>query len=426
MNFTSFFAFSKVKFFISLQCENLFDMTQEDYQQLENSFLAKIKKINTRFVRYLYGNINWNVRLIGVKGARGVGKTTLLLQRIKLAYKETDTVFYASLDDLWFQSHSLPELVEWLYQRGVRHLFLDEVHKYHDWQIILKNIYDTYGDLNVVYTGSSMLEIDYSRADLSRRQTLYTLHGLSFREYLELHKIHNTEILSLQQLLAEHQNIAMGICKDIPVIKHFQHYLKEGYYPFQIDAKTEYLPRLAEIVRLVIETDMPDVEKFSYATIQKAKQLLMVVANNVPLTPNISKMSSQLETTRDMCLKLLYTLDRADLILLLTKEVKDYKHLVNPEKMYLGNPNLMYALGGTVDVGTLRETFFLSQVSKIFNVRYPNHGDFMVDNTYLFEVGGKSKTFDQIKEIPNSWLAVDDIEIGSRNRIPLWMFGLLY
>lgn len=208
--------------------------------------------------------------------------------------------------------------------------------------------------------------------------------------------------------------------------KHFANYQKVGYYPFQIEAGPDYLARLNETSRLVLETDMSAVENVSYATIQKAKQLLMVVAGNVPLVPNVSKLSVQLETTRDMCLKMLYTLDRAGLLLLLTREVKDYKHLVNPEKVFLGNTNLMYALGGRVNEGTLRETFFLNQLAFRSEVCCPAQGDFKVDGKYLFEVGGKTKTFEQIKDVQNGFLAIDGIEIGSRNRIPLWLFGFLY
>ena len=401
-------------------------MSQEDYQQLESLFLTKMKKVDTRFVRYLYKTINWNVRLIGIKGARGVGKTTMLLQRIKMAYKTTDTVFYVSLDNLWFQSHTLPELVEWLYLHGIRHLFLDEVHKYHDWAIVLKNLYDTYDDLNIVYTGSSMLEIDNSRTDLSRRQTLYTMQGLSFREYLIINNVTTVPPMTISQLFMEHQSAAMDICKNLPVAKYFADYLKNGYYPFHIEAGDDYLPRLDETSKLVIETDMPAVEKVSYATVQKTKQLLMVVSENVPLVPNISKLSSQLDTTRDLCLKMLYTLDRAGLLLLFTREVKNYKHLVAPEKIFLGNTNLMYALGNRVNEGTLRETFFLNQMSLGHEVCAPVRGDFMVDGKYLFEIGGKSKTFEQIKDVQDSYLAVDGIDVGSRNRIPLWMFGMLY
>ena len=393
---------------------------------MEEFFQTKSKSVNTRFVRFLYNRINWDVRLIGIKGEKGVGKTTLLFQRIKLAHKGNNDVFYASLDNLWFQSHTLMELVDWLYVHGIRHLFLDEVHKYKDWSIVIKNIYDTYADLNIVYTGSSILEIDYSRADLSRRQTLYTLHGLSFREYLVLHKKVDVPPVSLQQLLEAHIEMGEPICQQIPVIKYFEQYLREGCYPFQLEAGNDYLLRLAEIINLEIETDLPAVEKLSYATIQKTKQLLMVVAQNVPLVPNISKLSAQLETTRDQCLKLLYALDRAGLLMLLTKEIKDYKHLVNPEKIYLGNTNLMFALCGNVNEGTLRETFFLHQLTCDHQVCSSRRGDFMVDNTYLFEVGGKGKTFEQIKDLPSSYLAIDGIEMGGRKRIPLWMFGFLY
>lgn len=401
-------------------------MIQKDYQQLEGLYLAKIRKVDTKVVRYLYEKINWDARLIGIKGARGVGKTTLLLQRIKLAYKKMDNVFYVSLDNLWFQSHSLPELVDWLYQHGIRNLFLDEVHKYPDWATAIKNLYDTYDDLRIVYTGSSMLEIDHSRVDFSRRQTLYTLQGLSFREYLAISNVKEVPSMGLMQLFEEHQSVAMDVSKDIPVAKYFEEYLRNGYYPFYKEAGNDYMSRLNETAVLVMETDMPAVESISYTTIQKTKQLLMLIAGNVPLVPNISKLSAQLETTRDSCLKMLYTLDKAGLLLLLTRNIKDYKHLVSPEKIFLGNTNLMYALGSRINEGTLRETFFLNQLSLNHDVYAPSQGDFLVDNKYLFEVGGKNKTFEQIKDMQDCFLAVDDTEVGSRNRIPLWMFGLLY
>lgn len=401
-------------------------MTQEEFQQVENVYNTRLSRVSVRFVRYLYGQINWDARLIGIKGARGVGKTTLLLQRIKQAHKKPDTVFYASLDSIWFQSHSLPELVEWLYQRGVRYLYLDEVHKYDNWAQVIKNLYDTYIDLNIVYTGSSLLEIDHSRVDLSRRQTLYTLQGLSFREYLEMRDVLHIKPQSLAQLVGEHVPIAMDVVREIPVLKYFEEYLRYGYYPFHIEAGVDYLPRLAETAQLVVESDLPAVERLSYSTLQKAKQLMMVVAENVPLVPNVSKLSAQLETTRDVCLRLLYALDRAGLLMLLTREVKNYKHLVGPEKVFLGNTNLMYALGGRVNEGAQRETFFLNQIGSVAEVVSPQKGDFLVDHKYLFEVGGKGKTFEQIKDIADSYLAIDGIDVGGRNRIPLWMFGLLY
>ena len=401
-------------------------MTQEEFQQVENVYNTRLSRVSVRFVRYLYGQINWDARLIGIKGARGVGKTTLLLQRIKQAHKKPDTVFYASLDSIWFQSHSLPELVEWLYQRGVRYLYLDEVHKYDNWAQVIKNLYDTYIDLNIVYTGSSLLEIDHSKVDLSRRLTLYTLQGLSFREYLEMRDVLHIKPQSLAQLVGEHVPIAMDVVREIPVLKYFEEYLRYGYYPFHIEAGVDYLPRLAETALLVVESDLPAVERLSYSTLQKAKQLMMVVAENVPLVPNVSKLSAQLETTRDVCLRLLYALDRAGLLMLLTREVKNYKHLVGPEKVFLGNTNLMYALGGRVNEGAQRETFFLNQIGSVAEVVCPQKGDFLVGHKYLFEVGGKGKTFEQIKDIADSYLAIDGIDVGGRNRIPLWMFGLLY
>lgn len=401
-------------------------MTQEEFQQIENVYNTRLSRVSVRFVRYLYDQINWDARLIGIKGARGVGKTTLLLQRIKQAHKKPDAVFYASLDSIWFQSHSLPELVEWLYQRGVRYLYLDEVHKYDNWAQVIKNLYDTYIDLNIVYTGSSLLEIDHSRVDLSRRQTLYTLQGLSFREYLEMREVLHIKPHSLAQLVCEHVPIAMDVVREIPVLKYFEEYLRYGYYPFHIEAGADYLPRLAETAQLVVESDLPAVERLSYSTLQKAKQLMMVVAENVPLVPNVSKLSAQLETTRDVCLRLLYALDRAGLLMLLTREVKNYKHLVGPEKVLLGNTNLMYALGGRVNEGAQRETFFLNQIGAVAEVVCPQKGDFLVGHKYLFEVGGKGKTFEQIKDITDSYLAIDGIDVGGRNRIPLWMFGLLY
>ena len=401
-------------------------MDQDDYKQIENVFLVRLNAINTRFVRYLYDQINWDSRLIGIKGARGVGKTTMLLQRIKKTYKKLDTVFYASLDNMWFQTHTLLELTEWLYQRGVRHLFLDEVHKYPDWAQVIKNIYDTYVDLNIVYTGSSMLEIDHSRVDLSRRQTMYTLFGLSFREYLMVNKILDVKAMPLAVMLEEHTSHAMSIGREVPILKYFSSYLKEGYYPFQLEAGGDFLPRLSETAELVIDSDLPAVENISYSTLQKTKQLLMVVSKNVPLTPNISKLSAQLETTRDMCLKMLYLLDRAGLLMLLTREEKSYKHLVGPEKIYLGNTNLMYALGSTVNEGTLRETFFLNQMSVVTTLTATPQGDFKTEEGLLFEVGGRGKDFTQVANLPHSYLAIDDVEYSSGNRIPLWMFGMLY
>lgn len=401
-------------------------MTENDIQLIGNVYIKLYKSTQLTFKRYLYNKINWSARLIGIMGMRGVGKTTLLLQHIKETFSNPEEAFYVSLDHFWFQTNSLPDLADYLYTHGVRHLYLDEVHKYPNWSMIIKNLYDTYDDLSIVYTGSSMLEIDNSKTDLSRRQTMYTLEGMSFREYLAFTQKLELDAVPLNRLLTDHLSLAMKITEGRNILPIFEKYLRQGYYPFSKEAGSDYHIRLAEVANLVIENDMPAVENVSYATIQKTKQLLMVIVQNVPLAPNISQLCSQLGTTRDSCLKMLYSLDKARLLLMLTKQPKDYKHLVSPEKIYLNNGNLMYAITSEVNIGTLRETFFLNQCSTVATVTMPKKGDFVLDGRYLFEVGGKGKTFQQIADEPESYLAVDGIEIGSGNRIPLWMFGLLY
>lgn len=404
-------------------------MDYTDIQPLLNTFHRKLAATDLRFKRYLHGQINWDARLLGIKGARGVGKTTMLLQHIKeTAGNNLDEVFYASLDNMWFQTHSAEDLVEFLYTRGVTRIYLDEVHKYRNWTVLLKNLYDNYPGLNIVYTGSAMLAIDNSKSDLSRRQSLYTLHGLSFREYLEYEGIISLPSMTLEEMLNNHVSYAMDITSaGIKIVKYFEQYLNEGYYPYYKEAGRDYLMRIGEVVQLVIDSDITAVEEtITYSTRQKIKKLLMVVAENVPLEPNINKLAASLESTRDQTLKMLYWLDRAALLWLLTDKPKDYKHLTGPKKIYLNNTNLMNALGSRVSRGTQRETFFANQAGAVTDLLIPKQGDFLADGRYIFEVGGPQKTFDQIAGLPDSYLAIDDIEIGNGNRIPLWLFGCLY
>lgn len=331
------------------------------------------------------------------------------------------------MDNLWFNNHKLEDLIEYLYSHGIKYIFLDEVHKYPDWAVAIKNFYDNYPNLNIVYTGSAMLAIDNSKTDLSRRQTLYTLNGMSFREYLEYEGIMHINPINLDDLLLNHVKLAMDISSQTVILKHFDNYLKKGYYPYYKETGDDYYYRISEVTNLIIESDLPSVEDVTFSTIQKTKKLLMVIAQNVPLEPNIAKLTAQLETTRDQCLKMLYILDRAQLLMLFGEKIKDYKHLTNPKKIYLNNSNLMYSLRtNNISEGNKRETFFANQMNCMANVMIPKKGDFLVDDKFLFEVGGNSKSFDQIANIPNSYLVIADIETGCGNRIPLWMFGLLY
>lgn len=404
-------------------------MTYEEVIPFVNHLKTKLSSIDLDFKRYLYNRIDWNDRLIGIKGFRGVGKTTLLLQHIKECFADNlQQVFYASLDDLWFRKHSLMELAECLYAHDYKYLYLDEVHKYPDWALSVKNIYDTYPSLNIVYTGSSLLEIDNSKVDLSRRQTFYSMEGMSFREYLEYMNIIHTIPIGIEELLKSHQDIAMNISSKAKVLLHFDKYLKIGYYPFcsNVSSEISYYEKLKEVINWVVEGDLLAVENVSYPTVLKIKQLLLAIAPNVPLVPNISKLSEQLETKSPQCLKLLYLLDRARIVRIFTKLQKSYKYLAKPEKIFLDNSNLLYAISDYVDIGTCRETFVASQLSVDNEITMPSNGDFLVDGKHLIEVGGKGKDFSQIADLPDSYLAVDNVEIGVGNRIPLWMLGLLY
>ena len=397
-----------------------------DLQPLFDNYHRKIAKIDLRFKRYLYTQINWNARLIGIKGPRGVGKTTMLLQHILDNEEDVDQTLYASLDDLWFSNHTLMELVDWANQHGIKRLYLDEVHRYDQWSANLKNIYDNYPDMSIVYTSSSLLIMDNSKVDLSRRQTLYTLYGMSFREFLSFENAIQIAPLSLDELLQHHVRYAMQITADTKVAPLFEAYQHHGYYPFYCESVEDFLIRLREVVSVVIDTDMPAVESVSFETIHKVRRLLMIICERVPFEPNMSELWKQLATNNELGLRMLYALDKAQILGLLTSKTKNYKYLSKPDKIFLGNSNLMHALCAKVEKGNERETYFFSQLRVSNDLKYPKQGDFFVNDKYLFEVGGRKKSFEQIADIPNSFLAVDDTEVGFGNRIPLWMFGLLY
>ena len=401
-------------------------MEFENIQPLLNAYYRRLEDTSLGFKRFLYSSINWDARLIGIKGARGVGKSTLLLQHILETFPDRSKAMYLSLDNLWFKDNSLPELVELLYNNGVEAIYFDEVHKCEDWQTHIKNFYDDYPRLKFVYTGSAMLQIDHAVADLSRRQSLHTLPGLSLREYLEYLGLGNFAPLSFDDLLHRHVDYAAHVVSSVRILKHFNDYLKTGYYPYFKEAGPDYQTRVSDSARAVIETDIPAVENITYGSVEKLKKLLMVIAQSVPFEVNLSRLSEQMESTRDQTLKMMSLLGRADLLNVLGEKERDYKHLTGPKKIYLNNTNLMYALNNLVTKGTERETFFANQMESIGRLTIPKQGDFMIDGKYLFEVGGRRKSFNQIADIPNSYLAVDDTEIGFASRIPLWLFGFLY
>lgn len=397
-------------------------------ESLFRAYNRRLEETQTDYVRYLYNTIEWEERLIGIKGAKGVGKTTMMLQHIRLAFPDRAKAFYASLDNIWFSNHTISELVEYLYTHGITHLFLDEVHKYTGWVRAIKNLYDDYPKLHIIFTGSSLLEIDNAEGDLSRRLRLYTLHGLSFREYLDINGTAHLPVLTLQDILSGHMQHASAITRDFKVLPHFEQYLSTGYYPFFLETSStgSYFERLQKVVSTVIENDIPAVEKIEYETLQKAKRLLMILAQSAPYTPNIANLCALLSTTRNQLIHLLSLLERAALIRQLHADNKGLKALGKPDKILFNNTNLMYALGSAADAGTLRESFFSAMMSFNHTIQYAKQGDLQVDETHIFEVGGRKKGFSQIADLPDSYVVADKIEIGFGNKIPMWLFGLIY
>lgn len=401
-------------------------MESIELQPLFNNYHRKIARIDLRFKRYLYDQINWSARIISIKGARGVGKTTMLLQHILENYEDIDKTLYASLDDLWFSTHSLIDLVDWADQHGVQRLYLDEVHKYARWKGTLKNIYDSYPDMSIVYTSSSLLIMDNATVDLSRRQTAYTLYGMSFREFLAFENILHYPAIALEDLLQNHVRHAMQIVRNVKMASYFEAYLEHGYYPFYREVGEDFASRLREIVSVVIDSDLPAVENMTFETLQKVKKLVMIISERVPFEPKMSELWTQLVTNNELGLRMLYALDKAQIFALLTSKVKNYKFLYKPDKIFLGNTNLMHVLCPLVNKGNERETLFCCQLQVNNDIKHPLKGDFLVNDKYLFEVGGRKKSFEQIADVPNSFLAVDDTEVGHGNRIPLWLFGFTY
>ena len=404
-------------------------MNQTAYEIIYSTSKRMVRETTEKTKRFLHNSIDWDNRLIGILGSRGTGKTTLVLQHIKDKFADNpDAALYVSLDNLWFETHSLKDLVEYHYNNGGTHVFLDEVHYNKDWQQIVKNLYDEYRSLKIVYTGSSLLKIDQAGADLSRRQIAYTLPGLSFREYLNFEGlVTDLNALALQDLLENHVAIAEKICAKTKILRDFNNYLQSGYYPFYKESSESYIKKLSQITNQILETDYPAIEKINYTTVQKIKKMLYILAQSCPQTPNMSELFVQLETDRNLGMKMLYLLDKANLLNLLSSEKASLKNMSKPDKIYCDNTNLMYSLTEKPEEGTSRETFFLNQLKSAgYKVTYPKQGDFLIEDSFLFEIGGKNKNFNQIKDITDSFLAVDDTEVGRKNRIPLWMFGLLY
>ena len=386
-----------------------------------------IASTNLDFKRYLFDVIRWDSRLIGIKGARGTGKTTLLLQWIKEQNLATEKAAYFSLDDLYFTEHSLKDTVDQFYKNGGSILALDEVHKYKNWSLEIKNVYDFFPNLKIIFTGSSIIDISKQEGDLSRRALMYELPGLSYREYLSMLGIINLPILDLQELLFDSDAIRKKIPQGFRPLEHFRNYLNYGYYPFGLEDSSSVHQRINQLIRTIVELDMAELKDFDIRNAKKLLQLVYVIAQQVPFKPNISSLSAKIGIHRNSLNNYLYYLEQAKIISLLFPAGNSTAMLQKPEKIFLNNTTLLAALAEQqANIGTVRETFFLSQLQPLHKVHLPKQGDFLVNGKYTFEVGGKGKGQKQLSGIENAWVVKDDIEFAMMKTIPLWMFGLLY
>ena len=396
-------------------------------QKIYLTYSRLLSSVDNSYHRYLYDKINWDNRLIAIKGPKGVGKTTLVLQHIKDTFKDVTKALYVSMDNIWFKSHTVSELVEYHYSHGGTHIFIDEVHKYNDWAQEIKNVYDSYPDFHIVVTGSSLLRLeDAMEHDLSRRCRMYDLQGLSFREFVRLETGKEFNVYNIEQVVKSHFEIATEITSKVKILPLFEKYVRNGYYPFYREEGDGYWDRLQFVVRTIVENDIPSVDKIEFESLYKAERFLSILSEMVPFTLNIASLTSTLGLSRNSLLKIFDLLDRAKLIRLMYTCKVGMKQLAKPEKILFDNSNLLFALTSNVDSGTVRECFFCNQVGQLYNTVIPKTGDCLVNDKYLFEIGGKKKSFKQVKEIPDSYVVVDDIEVGMGNRIPLWLFGFMY
>lgn len=379
-----------------------------------------LEETSTDYVRDIHDSIDWNDPLIAIMGSRGVGKTTLVLQHIKL-HEDLGKTLFVYADDVWFSAHSLFDLAEIFYKEGGKALYIDEIHKYANWSQEIKNISDSFPRLRVCYTGSSVLDLQKGSHDLSRRLLGYHLHGLSFREYIALSRGIDVRKHTLEQILAGEIDFPFDKYRPIEL---FKEYLKEGYYPFF--KRSGYYLRLANVINTVIEQDIPRFAELTVSMAEKIKTLLYIIAQSVPFKPNYTKIANDIGTNRNVVSDLVVWLEKAGLINILRDETDGIKLLGKVNKIYLNNPNLAYALSDDVpNIGNIRETIFLAWLRVDYKITASSISDFKVGD-YTFEVGGKNKGHAQVKDVKNAYIVKDDIEHGFKDVVPLWAFGLIY
>lgn len=393
-----------------------------------------LHKVDTTFIRYLYKKIDFTNQAIAILGQRGTGKTTLMLQYLKKNFEFSEEAIYISVDNPYFKNIHLLDFAKDFEKNGGKYLFIDEIHKQKEWSYQIKAIVDT-TSLRLVISGSSLINIHQEMVDISRRVVVYFLHNLSFREYLVLTKKLNSASLSLGEIWHNHREKSVAITKQIKVLQFFKEYLQFGTYPFFLQNSETFHQKLISIINQIIESDMPYVCKINFSQMDKIKKLLYILSISVPFSPNISELAKSCELSRPTLLEYLFYLEKAGLINTINYEARGYTKLQKPDKIYLGNTNLSYAISKEANIGSNRESFFANQLKNYFTsqqtlmndkIILSKNGDFLIDNHYTVEIGGKNKTKKQIQNIKNSFIIKDNIEVGSHNVIPLWLFGFLY
>ena len=390
-------------------------------EQLIANYKRLLTLTTSNFHRYMFDKVNWNGRLVGIIGARGVGKTTMILQYIKERL-DLGSTLYVNAEDFYFTSHRLVELADEFSKMGGKYLFVDEVHRYDGWSRELKLIYDYHPELHVVFSGSSVLDINKGvKSDLSRRVVIYTLYGLSFREYLELFENIKTPIYTLDEVLTH----KVDMDTDFRPLMYFKRYLERGYYPFALE--DDYGEKLKGVVTKTLETDIPEYANMNVSTGRKLKKLMAVIAESVPFKPNMVTLAEVLSISRNNVADYLLYIEEAGLITQLRDQTGGVRSLGKVDKVYLENTNLIYALTKKekAEIGNVRETFFMNQLRVVDEPITSPVSDFLVGER-TFEVGGRNKKQKQIKDVENAFVVKDDIEYGGLNIIPLWQFGLLY
>ncbi|MFI4956752.1 MAG: ATP-binding protein [Gammaproteobacteria bacterium] len=383
----------------------------------------------TQRKRYLFDLIRWEAQSICIVGSRGVGKTTMMCQALRDQYGQVDKALYLSADNIYVLSMGLFAIAQEFFKYGGEALFIDEVHKYPDWSLEIKNIIDTYKTKKVVFSASSALELKKSKYDLSRRVVYYELYGLSFREYLAFAHNIMLEPHTLPNILTNHVQLASKL-KPLTILKHFKEYLSYGYYPFFLEGIADYSQKVMNIIEKVLYEDIAVTYSLRAETIPALKKILWLIATSNGLSPVIDKISKNIGVSREIIYQGFEQLENAGLIENIYPDAKGMKLIRKPGKTYIDNTNLLHAAHGKLnsqaDIGALRETFFINQVGSIHGIRLHEHGDFIIDNKTIIEAGGASKNFKQIKDQEDAYLAVDGIEIGFGRKIPLYLFGFIY